>query len=151
MIRVAVGSDDTYDVAKFIVEELEKRGFKVTRIGALKTGSYYPWPKVGFEVGELVSKSEVDFGIVICYTGTGVSIAANKVRGVRAALCFDAETARGARLWNDANVLAISARLTTKITAKEIIDAWLEVDKPDESELENIGLISKYEESWKSV
>ncbi|MEM2643826.1 MAG: RpiB/LacA/LacB family sugar-phosphate isomerase, partial [Candidatus Bathyarchaeia archaeon] len=79
---------------------------------------------------------------VICYTGTGVSIAANKVRGVRAALCFDAESARGARLWNDANVLAISGRLTTPQVGREILEAWLSVREPDKSELENIKKIA---------
>ena len=143
-MKVAVGSDDNYEVAKSILDELKARGFEVVVIGALKTGKPYPWPKVGFEVGEMVAKKKVDFGIVICYTGTGASIAANKVKGVRAALCTDAQTAKGARMWNDANVLAISARLTTKELAKEIIEAWLaaEVDK---SELNNISMIEEYE------
>jgi ribose 5-phosphate isomerase B len=86
-----------------------------------------------------------DYGIVICYTGTGVSIVANKARGIRCALCPDAETARGARRWNDANMLALSARLTSDEVAKEIVDAFLSVEKPDESELENIRKIIEME------
>jgi ribose 5-phosphate isomerase B len=74
----------------------------------------------------------------MCYTGTGVSIAANKVKGIRAALCTDAKNARGARLWNDANVLALSARLLSEEVAKEILDEWFSVEEPDPSERENI-------------
>jgi len=86
-------------------------------------------------------------GVVICYTGTGVSIAANKVKGVRAALVTDARNAEGARLWNDANVLALSARLTSEELAKEIIEAWFKVEKPDSEEKENIDFIRKIEEN----
>lgn len=143
-MRVVVGSDDTYSVGKFIVEELKKRGFEVIEVGALKENRLVPWPGVGFEVAEKVVNKEADFGIVICYTGTGVCMAANKIRGARAALCVDPETAKGARLWNDANILALSARLTTEILAKEILDAWLSITSPDESEIENINTLKKY-------
>ena len=80
-MRIAVGSDDTYYIAKFIYEYLEKKGHELIPVGALKTGKLEPWPKVGFEVGKLVAEGKADMGIVICYTGTGVSIAANKVKG----------------------------------------------------------------------
>ncbi len=82
------------------------------------------WPDVGEKVALEVNKGRSDQGILFCWTGTGVSIAANKVPGVRAALCWDAETARGARLWDDANVLAMSLRSTSTAVAKEILDAW---------------------------
>jgi len=144
--KVAVGSDDLYHVAKFTVEYLKKKGFEVVPIGSVKSGKPEPWPKVAIEVGEMVKRREVDWGVVICYTGTGVSIAANKVKGVRAALCNDAETARGARLWNDANVLAMSARLVTDILAREIIDAWLSVNAIDPTEEDNISYLRKYDE-----
>jgi ribose 5-phosphate isomerase B len=94
----------------------------------------------------MVAEGEADWGILVCYTGTGVSIASNKIRGVRAALCVDAQTARGARLWNDANILAMSGRLTTPELAREIIDAWLSVEKPDESERENIERLKRLDE-----
>ncbi|MEM4036019.1 MAG: RpiB/LacA/LacB family sugar-phosphate isomerase [Fervidicoccaceae archaeon] len=145
--RAAVGSDDNYGVVKFVAEYLASKGFEVIPVGSLKTGKPEPWPLVGYEVGKLVSGGEVAFGVVVCYTGTGVSIAANKVRGVRAALCFDAKTAEGARRWNDANVLALSARLLSQELAKEIIDAWLSVERPDESESENIRVIASLEEA----
>ncbi|MCS7104179.1 MAG: RpiB/LacA/LacB family sugar-phosphate isomerase [Thermofilaceae archaeon] len=141
MLKVAVGSDDTYPVASFISRYLKSKGFKVIELGSLEKGVPVPWPSVGFEVGEYVARGDALFGVVICYTGTGVSIAANKVKGVRAALCVDAQTARGARLWNNANVLAISARLTSEELAKEIIDSWLSVTEPDPSELGNIKMI----------
>ena len=136
--RVVVGSDEPYPIAKFVVEYLKSKGFEVILVGAVKTGKSVPWPIVGYEVGEKVSKGEAETGIVICYTGTGVSIAANKVKGVRAALVFDSYTARAARLWNDANVLALSARLTSEEIAKEIINEWFSVEQPDPTELENI-------------
>lgn len=145
-MNVAVGSDDNYYIARFIVKYLESKGINVVPIGALKTGELYPWPDVGFEVGTLVSRGEVDFGIVICYTGTGVSIAANKVKGVRAALVTDARNAVGARLWNDANVLALSARLTSEELAKEIIDSWISVKEADPSERGNISKLRKLDE-----
>ncbi len=81
---------------------------------------------------------QADRGVVCCWTGTGVSIAANKVPGVRAALCVDAETARGARRWNDANVLALSLRLTSEQVATEILDAFLSTD-PDPGEADAIA------------
>ncbi len=93
-----------------------------------------PWPDVGRRVGEAVASGEADRGIVCCWTGTGVSIAANKVPGVRAALCTDAETARGARRWNDANVLAMGLRLTSPVVAKEMVEAFLTTETdPDEA------------------
>ncbi|MGC9009952.1 MAG: RpiB/LacA/LacB family sugar-phosphate isomerase [Sulfolobales archaeon] len=145
-MKIAIGSDDLYPAALFLKEYLEKKGYKLVLVGSLKTNKPEPWPNVGFEVGELVARGEVDFGIVICYTGTGVSIAANKVKGVRAALVFDAKNAKGARLWNDANVLALSGRLTSPEVAKEIIDAWLETKEIDPSEAQNIEILKKYDE-----
>jgi ribose 5-phosphate isomerase B len=88
-------------------------------------GESEAWGDTGRRVGQAVASGEHETGVVCCYTGTGVSIAANKVPGVRAALCVDAETARGARRWNDANVLALSLRLTSEAVAKEILAAWL--------------------------
>lgn len=138
MGKVIVGSDDLYACAKEALEYLKRKGFEVIPSGALKTGRPEPWPDVALEVAEAVSRGEVNFGVLVCYTGTGVSMVANKVYGVRAALCNDAETARGARLWNNANVLVMSGRLVTDIVAREIIDSWLSVKEPDPSEIPNI-------------
>lgn len=145
-MRIAIGSDDVYHVSRFVVSYLKSKGHVVEELGALRSGRLEPWPDVAVEVARRVAEGSADFGVVICYTGTGVSIAANKVRGVRAALCFDAETARGARRWNDANVLALSARLTSEEIAKEILDVFLSIESPDESELENIEKVNKLDE-----
>lgn len=148
-MKVVVGSDDLYACAREAAEYLKKRGFEVKLAGALKTGKPEPWPDVALEVALAVSKGEVDFGVLVCYTGTGVSMVANKVPGVRAALCNDPGTAKGARLWNDANVLSISGRLVTDILVREIIDAWLSVSGPDPSEIENIAKLKKIDEEYR--
>jgi len=145
-LKIAVGSDDNYHIVTFIINYLKSKGFEIIPVGSAKTGKLEPWPDVGYEVGKLVSSGQVNYGIAICYTGTGISIAANKVKGVRAALCIDSKTAEGARLWNDANILALSARLLSEEVAKEIIDAWFSVTKPDPSEINNIKKIREFEE-----
>lgn len=144
-MRVSIGSDDLYPVAVALCEELKKMGFEVKAYGALESGKIEPWPDVAFSVAADVAEGRVDFGILVCYTGTGVSIAANKVKGVRAALCFDAESARGARLWNDANILVLSGRLITPYVGREILSAWLSVKEPDKSEIENIRKVAEWE------
>lgn len=145
MQSISIGSDDLYPVALFLVEELKKRGFNVIVHGSLKTNKIEPWPDVAKDVALDVLNGKAFTGIVVCYTGTGVSIAANKIRGIRAALCYDAQTAKGARLWNDANVLALSGRLTSNQIAKEILDEWLSVKQIDESEKENIEKLKNLE------
>lgn len=122
-MKLAVGSDEKSSLTDFVVEELKKRGHHVELFGPLK-GNPMGWPDVGENVGLAVSGGKADQGVLFCWTGTGVAIAANKVPGVRAALCWDAETAKGARLWDDANVLAMSLRSTSPAVAKEILDAW---------------------------
>jgi ribose 5-phosphate isomerase B len=106
-----------------VISELERRGHTIVKIGPL-AGSPLKWPEAARRVGEAVASGSVEEGVLFCWTGTGVSMAANKIPGVRAALCEDAETARGARLWNNANVLCMSLRRTPKPMAKEILEAW---------------------------
>src|SRR5207302_5349146 len=122
-LKLAVGSDEKAVLTEFVIEELKRRGHAVTLSGPLK-GEAMGWPDVGEKVGLEVSNRRADQGILFCWTGTGVTIAANKVPGVRAALCSDAETAKGARMWDDANVLAMSLRSTSTSIAKEILDSW---------------------------
>ena len=122
-MRLAVGTDESTAVTAGLRRLLVDQGHEV-----VDAGSDEPWPDVGRRVGGAVADGRVDVGIVCCWTGTGVSIAANKVPGVRAALCIDAETARGARRWNDANVLALSLRLTTEAVAAEVVEAFLSSD-----------------------
>jgi ribose 5-phosphate isomerase B len=118
-VRVVVASDEESPVLDTIVRDLSALGHTVERIAM---GA--PWPLVGRLAGEAVSSGTAERAVVCCWTGTGVSIAANKVQGVRAALCTDAETASGARRWNDANVLALSLRLCSSPLASEIVAAF---------------------------
>jgi ribose 5-phosphate isomerase B len=123
-MRIALGSDEDTFLVGEIAAELAKRGHSVTKFGAAK-GTAEAWGQTALAVAEAVARGEFDSGVVCCWTGTGVSIAANKVPGIRAALCGDAGTARGARKWNDANVLALSLRATAPEVAREILEAWL--------------------------
>jgi len=122
-MKIAVGSDERSHLTDSVVEELKKRGHQVELLGPL-AGEAVPWPDVAQAVAERVAEGQADEGVLFCWTGTGVSIAANKVPGVRAALCDDPETAAGARKWNDANVLCLSLRRTPEVIAREILDAW---------------------------
>ena len=126
-MRIAFGTDESTPLTAAIVERLTGAGHDVRVVA---DGA--EWPDVGRAVGESVAGGAADRGVVCCWTGTGVSIAANKVAGVRAALCTDAETARGARRWNDANVLALGLRLTSPTTAGEMLDAFLSTDAEDD-------------------
>jgi len=140
-MRVALGSDEKTAVTDAVGSDLEARGHQVVRVGP-PAGEEKQWSQVGYEVGRLVADGECDTAVLFCWTGTGVSIAANKVTGVRAALCTDAETAAGARKWNDANVLVMGLRLTTPDTAREMLDAWFEA-VPDPSERDNIARLDR--------
>src|SRR3954470_8724481 len=134
-MRIAFGTDERTAVTDEVVAELERLGHEV--VVRLENE---PWPDVGHEVGRAVASGRADRGGVCCWTGTGVSIAANKVTGIRAALCADAETARGARRWNDANVLALGLRLTSPELAREMVDAFLttDVDAGEEATIERV-------------
>jgi ribose 5-phosphate isomerase B len=129
-VRIALATDEATPTTDSLRAHLAAAGHEV--LDTVDDGS--PWPEVGRTVGEAVATGAADRGVVCCWTGTGVSMAASKVPGVRAALCVDAETARGARRWNDANVLAVSLRLATPAVARELVDAFLSTDvDPDEA------------------
>ena len=134
-MNVAFGTDEVTPITDEIEAHLTRLGHEVQRLG-----NGLRWAEVGRLVGEAVSMGEADAGVVCCFTGTGVTMAANKVSGVRAALCVDAETARGSRRWNDANVLALSLRITTADVAREIVDAFFGA-KPDGTEADQIALL----------
>jgi ribose 5-phosphate isomerase B len=134
-MRIAIGTDEVNAVTEAVERHVVEAGHELVVLGH---GD--PWPEVGRGVGEAVAGGRADRGIVWCWTGTGVSIAANKVPGVRAALCTDPETARGARKWNDANVLALGLRLTSEPVAVEIVDAFLATE-PDGTEIANIAAV----------
>jgi len=148
-MKIAIGSDERTHVTDAVMAELRRRGHELLPVGPLDhfdtvnpiggateapsgpedaiappVRPDHLWPAVARAVAEAVAGGAADEGILFCWTGTGVSMAANKVRGIRAALCDDAETARGARLWNNANVLCLSLRRTSEVMAGEILDAW---------------------------
>src|SRR6059058_4045662 len=123
-MRIAVAADERAGVADAVVEELRNRGHEPLTHGALNDDERDDWAWASEAAARDVAEGRAEQGIVCCWTGTGASIAANKVEGVRAALCADAETASGARKWNDANVLALSLRTTSGALLEEILDAW---------------------------
>jgi len=138
-MRVSVASDEKAGVAANVVEELQRRGHDPLLHGALADGERDDWAWASEAAARDVADGRADQGIVCCWTGTGASIAANKVDGVRAALCADAETARGARKWNDANVLALSLRATSGAVLGEILDAWFDTGaSEDDADAENV-------------
>src|SRR5947208_16694225 len=133
-MKIAVASDERTGVAEAVVDELRRRGHDPVLHGALADGERDDWAWASEAAARDVAAGAADQGIVCCWTGTGASIAANKVPGVRAALCGDAETARGARKWNDANVLALSLRATSPALLEEILDAWFSSAPSDEAD-----------------
>lgn len=122
-MRICLGSDEATHLTDTLVDDLRQRGHDVTLVGP-PAGERASWVGVARAVAEAVASGAADEGLLCCWTGTGVSLAANKVPGVRATLCLDAETARGARLWNRANVLCLSLRSTSQALAMEILSAW---------------------------
>jgi len=131
-VKIAVASDEKTPLTDFVIEELKQRGHELILLGPL-AGEDLPWTLASEKLAVTVAEREADEGVLFCYTGTGASIAANKVPNIRAALCGDAQTAQGARWWNDANVLVMSLRATSTEVAKEILDAWYsETVKEDE-------------------
>jgi ribose 5-phosphate isomerase B len=123
-MRIAVAADERVGVADAVIDELRRRGHEVLAHGALNDDERDDWAWASEAAARDVAEGRADQGVVCCWTGTGASIAANKVDGVRAALCGDARTAEGARQWNDANVLALSLRATSEPELEEILDAW---------------------------
>jgi ribose 5-phosphate isomerase B len=123
-MRIAVAADELTGVARAVVGELRERGHEVLEHGALSDSERDDWAWASEAAARDVSAGRAEQAVVCCWTGTGASIAANKVPGVRAALCTDAVTAEGARRWNDANVLALSLRSTSPAMLGEILDAW---------------------------
>jgi ribose 5-phosphate isomerase B len=144
-MRVSVAADERTGVADQVVDELRKRGHEPILHGALAEGERPDWAWASEATARDVADGRADQGIVCCWTGTGASIAANKVDGIRAALCGDAETARGARKWNDANVLALSLRATSAPLLEEILDAWFDTgpstDADDAANIEHVDSI----------
>ncbi len=134
-MRIAFGTDETTELTRAVVAHLEEAGHGVDVVA---DGA--DWPDAGRAVGEAVAGGSAQRGVVCCTTGTGVSIAANKVPGVRAALCADAEIAAGARRWNDANVLAFALSRVAIDDVRAMLEAFLHTDM-DPEEADIIGLV----------
>jgi ribose 5-phosphate isomerase B len=147
-MRIAVASDEPYPVHSTILDELQRRGHEVLPFGSLRTGQDAPWARVAEEAARAVASGDCDEGIFLCWTGTGISIAANKVRGIRAALCGDPGTAAGARVWNHANVICLSNRTLSRDMCKEILEAWFGTE-PGEDGSEGVEQLGEVEaRSW---
>jgi ribose 5-phosphate isomerase B len=139
-MRISVAADEQTGVAQTLIAELERRGHDAIPHGALDEHERADWAWSAEAAARDVAAARADQAIVCCWTGTGASIAANKVPGIRAALCGDAQTAAGARRWNDANVLALSLRTTTDAILGEILDAWFATPPSrDPTDLANVG------------
>jgi ribose 5-phosphate isomerase B len=139
-VRIAFGTDEDTELTASVIAALATAGHEVDQLAQGEA-----WPEVGHAVGRAVAAGRAERGIVCCTTGTGVSIAANKVPGVRAALCTDRDSVVGARRWNDANVLAFGLRLTSAQVAQEMIDAFLSTD-PDDEEL---PAVARVDDPWR--
>ena len=132
-MRIAVSADERTGIADALVDQLRERGHEPLLHGALNPGERDDWAWCSEAAARDVAEGRADQAVVCCWTGTGASIAANKVAGIRAALCADAATADGARRWNDANVLALSLRTTSEAELGEILDAWFAAAPSDDS------------------
>jgi ribose 5-phosphate isomerase B len=145
-MKIAVAADERVGVAEAVIEELRKRGHEPIPHGALAEEERDDWAWASEAAARDVAEGRAEQAIVCCWTGTGASIAANKVDGVRAALCLDAQTAEGARKWNHANALAISLRATSDAELSEILDAWFAgAPSTEADDAANVGHISEME------
>ena len=143
-MKIALGSDMKTHLTTVVLQELQKMGHEVAVYGALVREPAM-WSQVAMEVAEKVAAGEYDQAVLFCWTGTGISLAANKVPGIRAALCQDAETARGARQWNNANILAMSLRAVSEEVAKEMLNAWFST--PPSSDPEDVACLEFLEKA----
>jgi ribose 5-phosphate isomerase B len=145
-MRIAVAADERTGIAAAVVDELRRRGHDPIPHGALADSERDDWAWASEAAARDVAEGRAAQGIVCCWTGTGASIAANKVGGIRAALCLDAPSAAGARRWNDANVLALSLRATSEAELAEILDAWFEAAPSDDgSDRANVAHLAEIE------
>jgi ribose 5-phosphate isomerase B len=143
-MRISLAADERTGIADAVLDELRARGHEVALHGAYSDGDRPDWAWCSEAAARDVAEGRAEQGVVCCWTGTGASIAANKVPGVRAALCADAQTAKGARVWNDANVLALSLRATSEAEMKEILDAWFAgVPSGDDADRANVTHVGK--------
>jgi ribose 5-phosphate isomerase B len=145
-MRISVSADELTGIASTLVGELRRRGHETLTHGVLASEERGDWAWASEAAARDVAQGRAEQGVVCCWTGTGASIAANKVDGVRAALCLDGASAEGARRWNDANVLALSLRRTSEAELAEILDAWFAAEPSSEAgDRENVAHLSEME------
>jgi ribose 5-phosphate isomerase B len=145
-MRIAVAADERIGIADALVEGLRGRGHELVLHGAYEPQERPDWAWASESAARDVAEGRAEQAVVACWTGTGASIAANKVTGIRAALCGDAQTAAGARKWNDANVLALSLRATSHAELEEILDAWFDAAaSTEDDDLNNVGHLAEIE------
>lgn len=144
-MRIAFCSDEPYPVHEVIRDELKRRGHTVVGFGAVASGQEEPWADVAEQAAIAVTSGDCDEGIFLCWSGTGISMAANKVAGIRAALCTDPKTAEAARIWNHANVLCMSNRLLSNDLAKEILAGWFNTT-PSEQGADGVAKLAAIDE-----
>ena len=125
-MKIAICSDATYPVNEYVIKAVERLGHQTVLFGSLRSGKEENWAEVAIEAARVIANGQCEQGIFFCWSGTGICLAANKVPGIRAALCIDAETAKLAKVWNHANVLALSNRFLSNATADEILKTWFE-------------------------
>ena len=146
-MKISVAADERTGVAETVAEEVRRRGHEPILHGALSDEERDDWAWASEAAARDVAEGRAEQAVVCCWTGTGASIAANKVAGVRAALCGDAQTAVGARRWNDANVLALSLRLTSRPALEEILDAWFGASPSSEpDDVDNVAHLAELEQ-----
>jgi ribose 5-phosphate isomerase B len=147
-MKIAVAADELTGIATALPDELRRRGHETILHGAYAQDERPDWAWACETAARDVAEGRADQAVVACWTGTGASIAANKVRGIRAALCSDSQTAEGARRWNDANVLAVSLRATSQAELEEILDAWFTGSPSEEaSDAENVEHVGEIEQA----
>lgn len=147
-MKIAVSTDERTQLVDDLLDQLAQRGHEVIYFGPEEKGGTTDWPDVTLEAAKAIRRGEADEAIVACWTGTGCSIAANKLPGIRAALCGDAETAKGARIWNHANVLALSLRSTSPALLREILDNWFATPFSDDDwNLQQISRLRELEDT----
>jgi ribose 5-phosphate isomerase B len=145
-MRIAVAADELTGVAEALPDALRERGHEPVLHGAYVEDERHDWAWASERAARDVAEGRAEQAMVACWTGTGASIAANKVAGIRAALCADAPTAAGARRWNDANVLALSLRTTSTAELEEILEAWFAGDSSaDPGDVDNVAHLSEIE------
>jgi len=146
-MKIVVSSDEYSPIIDVLIHEVKERGHEVHYFGPLKDEKSVDWPEVTLKAMEEIKHGRADEGIVLCWTGTGCTIVANKIDGIRAALCADAETAKGARIWNHANVIGLSIRKTSAAILKEILAAWFDTPySTDEWNLQQMDRIKQIEQ-----